>query len=88
MELAGILFSIGMILCLVGFILTFIGTIWSASKRPTGNKETRRVGGLVMIGPIPIIFGSDRKISKLLLMIAFSVVIIFFILLLISPLPG
>lgn len=85
MELAGILFSIGMLLSLIGFAFTSVGTIWRASQRNTEEEETRRIGGLVMIGPIPIIFGSDSKISGLLVKIAVGLFILFFMLLLIPP---
>lgn len=54
-----------------------------------GGAETRterrsRVGGVIFIGPIPIIFGSDRKITGY--MIAAAVVIL--VLLIISYIAG
>jgi uncharacterized protein (TIGR00304 family) len=86
MGVVGTLFSIGMLLSLIGFFLTTIGTIWGSKQKDSKEEETRRIGGLVMIGPIPIIFGSDSKISKLLMKIAFGLFILLFLLMLISPL--
>lgn len=86
-AMIGILFSIGMTLTALGFMITVIGTIMEANKRSKEDR-TRRIGGLVMIGPIPIIFGSDSKISKLLVKIAAGLLILYFIFLLILPFLG
>ena len=86
MGVAEILFSIGMLLSLIGFSLTMIGTIWGARQKGGKEEETRRIGGLIMIGPIPIIFGSDNKMSRLLLKIALGLFILFCLLTLISQL--
>jgi len=84
----GILFSIGMTLTVLGFIVTFIGTIMEASQRSIEKDETRRMGGLVMIGPIPIIFGSDSKTLRLLMRIVAGLFILYFMLSLILPFFG
>lgn len=86
MGVAGILFSIGMLLSLIGFFLTIIGNIWGSKQKGSKEEETRRIGGLIMIGPIPIIFGSNSKISRLLLKTVLGLFILFFLLTLISPL--
>jgi uncharacterized protein (TIGR00304 family) len=83
MGVTGVLFSIGMLLSLIGFSLTMIGTIWGAN-RERGKEETIRAGGLVMIGPIPIVFGSDSNLSRFLLKIALGFTIIIFLLTLFS----
>jgi len=40
----------------LGMLLIFIGTALQATSK-TGEVQT---GGVIMIGPIPIIFGSDK----------------------------
>ncbi len=86
MGVVGILFSIGMLLSLIGFSLTIIGTIWGAKQKGEKEEETGKIGGLIMIGPIPIIFGSDNKISRLLIKITLGLFILFSLLTLISSL--
>ncbi|MBO3802648.1 MAG: DUF131 domain-containing protein [Candidatus Brockarchaeota archaeon] len=59
MELA--LADLGMLLILLGFGLAFLGSVLLAlSARGAGGRKAK-VGGFVMIGPVPIVFGSDRK---------------------------
>ena len=45
----------GIALIFIGFLLVFIGTLLSA----TGEAEVEG-GGVIMIGPIPIVFGTGR----------------------------
>ncbi|ASJ06256.1 TIGR00304 family membrane protein [Thermococcus pacificus] len=46
----------GMALILIGFLLVFIGTLVSA----LGGESDVEGGGVIMIGPIPIVFGTNR----------------------------
>ncbi|MCE4611742.1 MAG: DUF131 domain-containing protein [Desulfurococcales archaeon] len=47
----------GFILILVGMALIFVGVLWQA-VRGGGSAE---VGGVVVIGPLPIVFGSSER---------------------------
>ena len=47
----------GIIAIFIGFILVFVGTALQASSSKTSDVKT---GGVILIGPIPIIFGSDK----------------------------
>jgi uncharacterized protein (TIGR00304 family) len=47
----------GIIAIFIGFILVFMGTAMQASSSKTSDVKT---GGVILIGPIPIIFGSDK----------------------------
>lgn len=66
---SGILYTVGILLIFVGLFSIAIGIILSflASK----NVEAKG-GGAIIIGPIPIIFGTDKKSLKLILMLSFS----------------
>ncbi len=48
----------GIALIFIGFLLVFIGTLLSA----TGETEVEG-GGVIMIGPIPIVFGTGRGVT-------------------------
>lgn len=43
-------------------------------KKP---KKTIKTGGIVLIGPIPILFGSNWKITLLMIIISFIILLIF-----------
>ena len=54
----------GIILILAGFALVFIGTVLSAQKT--------NIGGFIMIGPLPIVFGTSPGIT----VVAMAIVLI------------
>lgn len=62
----------GIILILVGFMLVLIGAVLSASNAT--------FGGLIMIGPIPIAFGSSPEITVVAMVIGLFLMLMFFIL--------
>jgi uncharacterized protein (TIGR00304 family) len=48
---------IGLFLIIIGFVLVLL----SFATQPPGTSTEVKTGGVVMIGPFPIIFGSDRS---------------------------
>jgi uncharacterized protein (TIGR00304 family) len=73
MEFSGtLLYSMGLLLFLIGIALAIIGMISAIARRTSEkskdseNEDKRdegkiRGGGVVVIGPIPIIFGTDKR---------------------------
>ena len=59
------LIGAGIILILLGFLLVFVGTLVSALGE--GDVEG---GGVIMIGPIPIVFGTSRGALTLVSILA------------------
>jgi uncharacterized protein (TIGR00304 family) len=51
----------GIILLFIGFILVLLGTLFSSGESNSG------FGGLILIGPIPIAFGSSPAITSTML---------------------
>ncbi len=86
--------SLGLTLMFLGFILITAGILcifynaWKHAIKPEemeGEEKKAEVkgGGIIMIGPIPIIFGTDMGSLKVLMVIAiFLVLIVLFLLLL------
>lgn len=64
-------------LYLAGFALIFVGVlivilaILLVSVRSAGKAKVRG-GGVVIIGPIPIVFGTDRKSLKTILLLSIA----------------
>lgn len=61
--------EIGLTLVIFGFILAIVGVFIIVVRGRHGLSETRG-GGVLLIGPIPIVFGSDRGSTKALLVLA------------------
>ncbi len=69
----------GIDIALVGFALVFLGMLLVllgiASQAARGGAEVRG-GGVVMIGPIPIIFGTDVESAKAVMLLAIALMIV------------
>jgi uncharacterized protein (TIGR00304 family) len=70
-----VLIGIGIIV--VGFLVVFLGMAMSGRSSEGGEKRTEvRGGGVIMIGPIPIIFGSDSKWTSIAIVLAIVLIVI------------
>jgi len=67
------LWSIGLTLILAGFALVFIATLLLTFKG-SGGKGKVKAGGVVIIGPVPIVFGTDKQTVKALLILSIILV--------------
>jgi len=77
-----VFYAVGIALVIVG-VVVIVAAIIRAS---TGSsKEAGRVhgAGVIMIGPIPIIFGTDKKSVKTVLALALGLSIVMLIILLV-----
>lgn len=72
MDLA-VFYAIGIILIIVGVIVILLAVILT-SARGTGKSKVR-AGGVIMIGPIPIIFGTDKKSIKTIVTLALALTV-------------
>jgi uncharacterized protein (TIGR00304 family) len=71
---------LGIALVIVGVIVIIIALISASVGR--GEKGRVRGAGVIMIGPIPIIFGTDKKSVKEVLVLALALVVVMLIVLL------
>lgn len=62
----------GLILILAGFAMVLIGTLFSTQKA--------NIGGLIMIGPIPIAFGTSPEITVFAMVIGLIMVLLMYFL--------
>jgi uncharacterized protein (TIGR00304 family) len=60
-------------LILAGFALALIAVILLAFAAVKGRGKIRG-GGVVIIGPFPIIFGTDKKSVKMLLILSIALI--------------
>lgn len=87
--------ALGIVLVLAGFLVSFLA--WTvpppamregiaeppaAGSPPAAPSRSRRWGGVVFLGPLPIVFGSDAKIARWMLLAAvalFAALIVLFL---------
>ncbi|WP_457554989.1 TIGR00304 family membrane protein [Candidatus Pyrohabitans sp.] len=73
------LIGAGMLLVLLGIILIFAGMLGFAIRGGEGKTEVRG-GGVVLIGPFPIVFGSDTQSVKLVLLLTLALILVVYLL--------
>jgi uncharacterized protein (TIGR00304 family) len=73
--------EVGFLLIIFGVALAFAATILFAFRSTRGSGKTRGAG-LVLIGPIPIIFGSDKESVKGLMILAIILIVIVLVIML------
>jgi len=86
MDLVGL----SLLLIFVGFLLVFFDVLITAfrairrsgreSEEGREEKERTEAGGVIFIGPIPIIFGTSRRIEKWMMIVALIITLILVVL--------
>lgn len=74
-----ILYSIGTALIIVGIILLIITVVYMSVRKTKNGQCKTKAAGIIMIGPIPIIFGTDKKSVKTVIMLALALIILLII---------
>ncbi len=68
------LVTLGLLLIFMGFGVVVVAMI--LSMKPGSEEKRVRGGGVVMIGPIPLIFGSDMKWASVAIALALILIIL------------
>ena len=77
-----VFYAIGIALVIVG-VAVIVAALIRASTGSSKGQSRVRGAGVIMIGPIPIIFGTDKKSVKTVLALALGLSIVFLIILLV-----
>jgi uncharacterized protein (TIGR00304 family) len=78
-----LLFNIGLLLALAGLALAIV-TIFLAFLRSARGTKQVRGGGVVMIGPVPIVFGTDKESVRILMLLGIVLMVVLLLFSLIS----
>jgi uncharacterized protein (TIGR00304 family) len=71
---AGALYALGIALVFVGVLIIIVAIILlSVSGAKKGNVKG---GGAIIIGPVPIIFGTDKKSLKTVLLLSLALTVL------------
>lgn len=69
MELAdNLLFNIGLLIFLAGFAIGILAIFVAILRSARGTGRVSG-GGVVMIGPVPIVFGTDKESARILILL-------------------
>ena len=65
--------KLGITITFIGFIAVFLGVILTMLQNPVGSQ----MGGIILIGPIPIAFGSSPEITSNMLWLGLLVAVLY-----------
>ncbi len=72
MSISPEVYSVGFGLITVGVILLVVAAILASLR---GGKGKTKASGVIVIGPIPIIFGPDKKSTRTLLVLSVTLTV-------------
>jgi len=72
---AAVFYALGIALVAVGIIIIVTAIILASMRDAEKGKAKVKGAGVIMIGPIPIIFGTDKKSVKAVLALALALTI-------------
>jgi uncharacterized protein (TIGR00304 family) len=77
-----VFYSLGFLLIVTGIIIIFASII--LASKGSAKKGRVRGAGIIMIGPFPIVFGTDKKSVKTVLTMALALTIIVLIIIILN----
>jgi uncharacterized protein (TIGR00304 family) len=74
------LFDLGVTLAFLGLIVIIIALIYEIFKnlkdQPQERKGQTNVGGVILIGPFPIVFGNSKDVIKISIILLAAMIIL------------
>lgn len=68
---------IGIAAVILGMLLIFVGTAFLSSGKTEGSEgEKVSTGGVILIGPIPIVFGNDKSMVSIAVLGAIIIMVL------------
>ncbi len=68
------LVTLGILLVFAGITVVVLAVLLSNKREPDGTRA--KGGGVIMVGPVPIIFGSDAKWASVAIILALVLVVL------------
>jgi len=79
--------NLGFLLIIFGFVLALIAMVLLVVRSPRGSSSGRGAG-LLLIGPIPIVFGTDKQSVKVVMILAIVLILLALVVMLLPSLVG
>lgn len=77
------LFGLGSALIFAGIVIIFVAIILLLISSIKGEGKVKG-GGAIIVGPVPIIFGTDKQSIKIILLLSITLTILLIILVILS----
>jgi uncharacterized protein (TIGR00304 family) len=78
-----VFYGVGLAFIVVGIVVVVLAIIVASTRRTKDGKSETHAAGVIMIGPIPIIFGTDKKSVKTVMALALTLSVVALIVLLV-----
>jgi uncharacterized protein (TIGR00304 family) len=75
----GTLYGLGLTFILVGVIIMVIAALLMFFSNAKGKGKVKE-GGVIMIGPVPIVFGTDKESLRTVLLLAIALTVLLIVL--------
>jgi uncharacterized protein (TIGR00304 family) len=72
---AGTLYALGIALIFIGVLVIIVAIVLISVSGAKGEGRVRG-GGVIMIGPIPVIFGTDKKSLKTVVLLSLALTVL------------
>jgi len=79
--------ELGFLLIVFGFVLALIAMVILIVRTPRGQSSGRGAG-LLLIGPIPIVFGTDKQSVKVVMILAIIIIVLALVVMVLPSLIG
>ncbi|MCW4047091.1 MAG: DUF131 domain-containing protein [Candidatus Bathyarchaeota archaeon] len=70
------LYAVGFALIFIGVLVIIVAIIAASVLGAKKGKSKVKAGGAVIIGPVPIIFGTDKKSLKTVLLLSMALTVL------------
>jgi len=70
------LVTLGILIAFIGFFIIFFAIAYSIFKSASKGEAKAEGGGVIIVGPIPIVFGSSQKVAKIVMILAIVLLIV------------
>lgn len=70
----------GFAFVIIGMLMIVLGSILQSSSSSGSSKTEVHTGGVILIGPIPVIFGNDKQLVIFGVIFAIVIMILYYLL--------
>lgn len=76
------LFELGFALIFTGVVVVVVAAFWFVFSRSV-KREDAKAGGIIIIGPVPIVFGTDKESVRKVFLLSLALTIVLLVTMLI-----